>query len=316
MPEEYEEVLIGTHRQKPEVQEAHAQTSQWKTYGGQNMKARSNDRIDWDNKIQTDEDQGLLNEKIEKEKQRTLSGWLGFHKKRKKQASAFSDYTRDRFYKPLNTGLRDQEAPRVDTLADSDKEKHGPAFYKAIKNRWKRHQIKSRVKEMDPLMEAGLNTGEHNRVEQETVVYRGINSAEFRNNLFKKVGLDENASAEQLTAALKGQNLEFSDRAYMSTSLKRSTAKNFALGLSKDFQEHPETGVLIEGVMPKGMRGLYISPLIEKKKGEQLYTEYEMLLSKNSRFRVYEARMDDKGKLLILRGQYMMAKMGGHRLQE
>lgn len=287
----------------------------WRVEGNQELKNRYNNFINWDRIIQNDSaggaTQGMLTNKIAKQEERTIGKWLRSHRRRKKQAKAFSDYTRNRYYKILNTSLRKQTAPKVEALEKGDMAQNGPTFYKNLKDRYMKHQIKSRVKEMDRLMEEGFNSGEHNRTENSTVVYRGINGTWFRDSLFQKVGLPVGASTEELSKALKSKNLEFSDNAYMSTSLKRDSALAFA-------QQGEEPAVLIEGIVPAGMKSLYITPLIEKKKGEFSFTEYELLLNKNSCFRVsdvYEepSMMGKKPNTIVLRGRFTMAKMGAHR---
>lgn len=117
-------------------------------------------------------------------------------------------------------------------------------------------------------------------LKENITVYRGID-IDTIGNMFP--------DAEDFTDLIGKQ---YTDKGYMSSSPLKSVAKEFA-------EENGRDGVLLKLDIPKGNgKGAYINKLA----GQYKDVEYEFLIKRNSKFKIYE--IDENGDIPILKARW------------
>ena len=153
-----------------------------------------------------------------------------------------------------------------------------------------------------------LTTGEHTRLEQDTVVHRGAQAGygnALANQLANREGVDDTNLADHIKDQI------FTDDAFTSTSINPNKAKQFS-GLNN--ARSPERNI-VHAVLPKGLNAQFISP-------SSKFDEDEMLLDRNTPMRVLEAQnttmMPTRGRqepraIRQIKAVYLRGLAGGHR---
>ena len=165
------------------------------------------------------------------------------------------------------------------------------------------------AREASDAIQKSLTTGEHTRLQKDTVVHRGVRG-DFRGIFGSQLG--NAAQAPDLNAALSGKIL--SDKAFTSTTLNPAIAHRFA-GM-EDGRVADVEHTLMHAVLPQGIHGQYIAPV------SKYQEEEELLLPKDAPFRIIDAQDRTKisnGKLVPyrdIRGAFLRGLAGGHRTRK